>query len=824
MEELYMNFLQDQLKIINECEIDINKYHNLNKDNFDTIEDLKTIKNKALEKIQKAQNNFKDNVGIFPMDINYNKRVTNLMDMMLEKKINEIQRQNKLEMLANNYNKQKQMLRNNDISKNNGGYSYANENMNAKVNYNELSPISENEINSKNIMDCCYKSKYEELKKSMINGDEASQELRTSISLAGFSKFVMQNKLVVQNQDTNDNSNNGSNYNSNPDNMFCNINNAQSNLYTTWNEEKFEDDEQNDNNNHTQLSNNSLKNIDNNIDTSNINNNKNNNTLPKVNNKENNKKPTNKKTNNDNNLIANQFNKKLNNNRNTSKGILNDSQLPSRIIGNDKGLFNHANDDMSGSNISMQDSNSNINYINGSDLNIDPSLIKQNSPIMKKKTNSDTNNIMMNNDISPIGKAPVSKLNKNLQNKVKNLKISKDEKDKSLLLAGDNVIKNNLTHKGYSQREKENKEKSYLIGNITTNNNYDNTLINNTNNFNTPDNTFLNMNNDKNNNKNNITGVIDDRLGDNIFNNKESQDFTNENYENNENMSIGVTIGSKRNGLDNNETEEDIVRGFGPSGMNSMLNDENNSNFNHSNINNNSGISIVNHTFGKKKGLVNNNKEIQQIKEAEEKEEEENYCDFTLDNKTLKKLEEEEKSKNFQKINLEEYKEIKESQKIQTQLNFFEDSVIDNINVGKSKGRVVKSYNKFGNKNINSNNNASNNGTNNNANNNNNNINNSNSKKSNNTNNTNNKRPQSPKHNRNNNNNNKNSNTKSNNTNEENDNSNSNSNKKNQMINNNENSLFTNIENDSYGDNIIKDLDKYRKMFLEESSVSSINK
>jgi hypothetical protein len=162
VEELYMNFLQEQLRIINECEIDINKYHNLNKDNFDTIKDLKTIKNKALEKIQNAQNNFKDNVGIFPMDRNYNNRVTNLMDMMLEKKINEIQRENKLEMLANNYNKQKQMLRNNDISKNNGGYNYSNEKMNVKVNNNELSPISENEINNKNIMDCCYKSKYEE--------------------------------------------------------------------------------------------------------------------------------------------------------------------------------------------------------------------------------------------------------------------------------------------------------------------------------------------------------------------------------------------------------------------------------------------------------------------------------------------------------------------------------------------------------------------------------------------------------------------------------------------------------------------------------------
>ena len=169
--------------------------------------------------------------------------------------------------------------------------------------------------------------------------------------------------------------------------------------------------------------------------------------------------------------------------------------------------------------------------------------------------------------------------------------------------------------------------------------------------------------------------------------------------------------------------------------------------------------------------------------------------------------EEEEKSQNLQKINLDDYKEIKESQKIQTQLNFFEDSGMENINVGKSKGRVVKSYNMYGNKNQNiknGNNNIYNN------------LNNSNSKKSNNTQNTNNtntKRPQSPKYSRNNN----------NNKNEDN----IEKNKINKIISNNENSLFTsnnNLVNDSYGDNIINDLDKYRKMLLEESSVSSINK
>ena len=75
IEELYMNFVQEQLKIINEYEININKYQNLKKDNFDTIKDLMIIKNKALDKIQEAQNKFKDTVGVYPMDNNFNNRV-----------------------------------------------------------------------------------------------------------------------------------------------------------------------------------------------------------------------------------------------------------------------------------------------------------------------------------------------------------------------------------------------------------------------------------------------------------------------------------------------------------------------------------------------------------------------------------------------------------------------------------------------------------------------------------------------------------------------------------------------------------------------------
>ena len=321
-------------------------------------------------------------------------------------------------------------------------------------------------------------------------------------------------------------------------------------------------------------------------------------------------------------------------------------------------------------------------------------------------------------------------------------------------------MKNNLStlqHYGYSQREKDNKEKSYLISNI----NGDNTLVNNTNN-----NTLIH------------------NLAENTYTQNNEKESDNE-IENEDNMTnlAGITFTSKKNGGDN-ETEEDIVRGFGQSGINSMLNDDNNitnTTQNNSSImhKNNSNVSYKS-TFGKKKVLVNNNnQEIQQIKEAEEKEEEEYACDFTLDNKTLKQLEEEEKkSQKNQKVNLEDYRQIRESQKLQTQLNFFEDSVMDKINVVKSKEQNIK-------------NNSSNN--------------------------TGSKRPLSPKYNLNRNNN-KNGQTSSNKE--------TNSKGENQSVNkkekNDEESSFTtnNNLNDSYGDNIINDLDKYRKMALEESSVS----
>ena len=118
--------------------------------------------------------------------------------------------------------------------------------------------------------------------------------------------------------------------------------------------------------------------------------------------------------------------------------------------------------------------------------------------------------------------------------------------------------------------------------------------------------------------------------------------------------------------------------------------------------------------------------------------------------------------KNKNKNNINNYKEIQESQKLQNQLNFFEDSILDNkVNIKNSNKQKI--------------------------------------------------RPSSPKG--------KNSQIKKI---ENENNNNNNNNEKNQV-----DSLLSsnnNFCNDSYGDNIINDLNKFRKLALEESSISNYKK
>ena len=264
-------------------------------------------------------------------------------------------------------------------------------------------------------------------------------------------------------------------------------------------------------------------------------------------------------------------------------------------------------------------------------------------------------------------------------------------------------------------------------------------------------------------NKNSIqTSLKDSKFNSNIFNLNKNTKV----YESDENVVIGnmsMNTTSKNNSICNSKNMS----------LNATLK-------NNSSIANNSNLNFGG--TGKTNALMNNMK----LNEVEEKDEEDIYeSEFEKDKNTLKTMEEEEKyenefndgSKDIEKlekeqsnkndVNLDDYKEIHESQKLQTQLNFFEDSIMDNININKSKAHKV-SLNDSNNKSEQNKNSMNGNG----------------------------------------------SVMASNNFNNNSINKSSASKKKNNI-----NMISSELE-DSYGDNIIKNLDKYRRMALEESNMS----
>jgi len=232
LEEYYKNFVQEQLGIINEYEEKLNdSYYNFN------YNQLLNEKKETLKQIETSQNNFKNNIGILPMKEQYNKCILNILDMILEQKVKEIKSNNYNNNEANNINVNSSNNNNiiikvddnaddnlnNQNFKSTGTFNLDEISLSEKKNINEFG-IDESQ-NERDLIGCRYKSKYEELRESMINGNDISDELKTSMSLAGISKFVVQNKLI---------DNNKINY-SNDDNDNDNFNE----LYVTWKGDNF---------------------------------------------------------------------------------------------------------------------------------------------------------------------------------------------------------------------------------------------------------------------------------------------------------------------------------------------------------------------------------------------------------------------------------------------------------------------------------------------------------------------------------------------------------------------------------------------------------
>ena len=245
LEEYYKNFVQEQLGIINEYEEKLNdSYYNFN------YNQLLNEKKETLKQIETSQNNFKNNIGILPMKEQYNNCILNILDMILEQKVKEIKSNNYNNNEANNINVNSSNNNNiiikvddnaddnlnNQNFKSTGTFNLDEISLSEKKNINEFG-IDESQ-NERDLIGCRYKSKYEELRESMINGNVISDELKTSMSLAGISKFVVQNKLI---------DNNKINY-SNDDNDNDNFNE----LYVTWKGDNF---------NNNKISNNKIKDI-----------------------------------------------------------------------------------------------------------------------------------------------------------------------------------------------------------------------------------------------------------------------------------------------------------------------------------------------------------------------------------------------------------------------------------------------------------------------------------------------------------------------------------------------------------------------------------
>ena len=612
IEELFEKYVNDCQNLISQYENTMENFNynpSLKKDNNDTIKSLINEKDIISNKIQNGQNELKNYLG-FNFNLNeFNMKISKYLTLVLDRKIREIQE------ISKNYHKNKMYM--NEYLNENKSQRSKNKNLNIfntqistrkKENSNILNNKNQNTIDSlttsqinKQIMGCQYRSKYEDLRKSVFKNDDLNQDLKESLS--GWSKLVtLQNESYIKN---NPNANSNSFYKTWRKNK--DIKSPEKNL------EKI-DEEKKENEIIYNIPQEDLLMSKKYIESNNVS-----------------RRDSNRM--NENIISQTQNTNMSNNNKNMNFNN-------SNYINNNNNENNDNNDNIrrsvNSSRMSNKDNNISMDQIESSIKNINNNLSKNN---MSKNNYINDNN---NNNININTNNKSKKLDPRISAKImdeKNLKISKEEKDKSVYFVG-----------GQEQ----------------------NSLMNNTNKI---ENSNMRISNELKNRKsfhgspeniNNMTRNLNSK--DNIIINDLDDDSCN----------IDINISKK----DENEKFEII-----------------------------------------------NNPDLE---------------------------------KNKNKNNINNYKEIQESQKLQNQLNFFEDSMLEN--------KVIKTSNK---------------------------------QKV--------RRPSSPKG--------KNSQSKKNEI----------DNNYNNNINNNElpaDSLLSskNLCNDSYGDNIINDLNKFRKLALEESSISNYKK
>jgi len=607
IEELFEKYVNDCQNLISQYENTMENFNynpSLKKDNNDTIKSLINEKDNISKKIQNGQNELKNYLG-FNFNLNeFNMKISKYLTLVLDRKIREIQEisknyhKNKMYMNENLYENKTERNKKKDLNLFNTQSSTRkkeNNYISNNKNQNTLNSLTTSQIN-KQIMGCQYRSKYEDLRKSIFKNDDLNQDLKESLS--GWSKLVtVQNDSYIIKNNPNANSNNfyktwRNNDINSPDKNLEKIDEEKKEneiVYNIPQEDLLMSKKYIESNNPSRRDSNKLnENI--------ISQNKN----TKMSN---------------NNMNYNNNSNYINNNNNDNIDNLRRSVNSSRISNKDN-------------NISMDQIESSIKNINNNNLS------KNNNNI-----NINNNNININSNNKS------KKLDPRISAKImdeKNLKISKEEKDKSVYFVG-----------GQEQ----------------------NSLMNNTNKI------------------------------------------------ENSNMRISNELKNRKSFHGSPENINNMTRNLN-SKDNIIINDLDDDSCN------------IDINLSKK---------------------EENEKFEIINNPDL------EKNKNKKIIN--NYKDIHESQKLQNQLNFFEDSMLENkVNIKTSNKQKIR-------------------------------------------------RPSSPKG--------KNSQSKKN----------ENDNNYNNNINNNNNELpidsllsSKNLCNDSYGDNIINDLNKFRKLALEESSISNYKK
>lgn len=277
-DELLAKFVSDQMAVIQEYEKKIDQQNDYTENPNEQISVFKALMNEkdlALEKLKIQQENFKAILGFYPMQSDFNNKINSLLDLILKNKIEKIEKiaqQQYNQQQKYNVNYMSSSLTRKNItntplptrknlnsampSNNNNYFRSLDNNLDNEYqinnNYNNNNYINEynnnqntNQFNNNNQLQglvdinlegCFYRSKYEDLKRSIMLAEDINPEFKTS--MVGFSKYVTAND---------NNQNNKSGFGS------------SSNFYQTWRDNDNtqqsrlksikEEDEHNNNNN-----------------------------------------------------------------------------------------------------------------------------------------------------------------------------------------------------------------------------------------------------------------------------------------------------------------------------------------------------------------------------------------------------------------------------------------------------------------------------------------------------------------------------------------------------------------------------------------------